>query len=82
MESKTAETPDTIMTPEVAFDANCLFFPPKHCATTTVPPVATAIKNSIKKTFKESTKLTALTAATPDDETIAVFNNSMIIISA
>ncbi|MNR58305.1 hypothetical protein D3C85_1792750 [compost metagenome] len=46
---------------------------PLYCATTTVPPVATAINTLMRKIFKESTIFTALTAATPEELTMAVF---------
>ena len=57
-----------------AFDiiAGSLF--PLYCATITVPPVAIATKTLSKNRFNESTMLTALTAATPDELTIAVFS--------
>lgn len=59
---------------DAALDACSGFLPPKYCATMTVPPVAIAINTLTIKIFSESTTLTALTAATPEELIMAVFN--------
>ncbi|MNE53169.1 hypothetical protein D3C80_1478800 [compost metagenome] len=62
-----------VILPAAARETIWLFPLPLYCATTTVPPVATATNTLIRKIFSESTIFTALTADTPDELIIAVF---------
>ncbi|MNI63518.1 hypothetical protein D3C73_1188940 [compost metagenome] len=71
MNSAISETDET--TPEVALETIRSLPLPLYWATTTVPPVDTAMNTLIRKIFNESIILTALTAATPDELIIAVF---------
>ncbi|MNP14200.1 hypothetical protein D3C76_1065130 [compost metagenome] len=66
----------------VAWDTIRSFPLPLYCATTTVPPVATATNTLIRKIFSESTIFTALTAAIPDELIIAVFTRLSPIMKA
>ncbi|MNE20487.1 hypothetical protein D3C80_1136110 [compost metagenome] len=59
-----------------------LFPLPLYCATITVPPVATATNTLIRKMLSESTILTALTAATPEELIMAVFSKLIKIMNA
>jgi len=55
---------------------------PLYCATRTVPPVARATNRLTMNILSESTMLTALTAATPEELTMAVFSMLMSTIKA
>ena len=78
MISSTLMTSERIATAEMACAAERTTISslplPRYWATTTVPPVATAMKTCSRKILSESTMLTALTAATPEVLTIAVLS--------
>ncbi|MNM87638.1 hypothetical protein D3C81_998270 [compost metagenome] len=80
MASANSRTEDT--EPEEALDTIASFRLPLYCATTTVPPVATATNTLIRKIFRESTIFTALTAATPEELIIAVLTRFKPMINA
>ncbi|MNC55774.1 hypothetical protein D3C75_1053230 [compost metagenome] len=71
MNNAIKETDDTA--PAVALETIRSLPLPLYWATTTVPPVETAMNTLIRKIFSESIILTALIAATPDELIIAVF---------
>ncbi|MNC40788.1 hypothetical protein D3C75_895210 [compost metagenome] len=66
-----SDTEDTA--PAAALETISSFPLPLYCATTTVPPVDTAMNTLIRKIFSESIIFTALIAATPEELIIAVF---------
>jgi hypothetical protein len=70
--TKSAAKVTAVSEAAAALDTMLSFPLPLYCATTTVPPVAKATKTLTRNIFRESTILTALIAATPEELIIAV----------